>query len=80
MYEVRTALKYDYYASKDQWESARLIAYLIAQVNSKRSLKMEDIIQFPWEVEENGDTSITAEQIEQLRNQANKYITKYNGK
>ena len=34
---------------KDSWEQSRLIAYLIAQTNSKKRLKPSDIIKFPWE-------------------------------
>lgn len=36
---------------KDDWEQSRLIAYLIAQVNSKKRLSPENIIKFPWEEE-----------------------------
>lgn len=35
---------------KDEWEQTRMIAYTIAQVNSKKRLKPSDIITFPWEV------------------------------
>lgn len=36
---------------KDSWEQTRMISYLIAQTNSKKKLKPNDIISFPWEKE-----------------------------
>lgn len=70
-------MKYQYYSIKDGWEQARLIAYMVAQVNSKRTLKMDDILPFPWEKEEDETehvTSITKEEIEQLKAEAQEYL------
>lgn len=36
---------------KEAWEQARMISYIIAQVNSKKRLKPTDIIEFGWERE-----------------------------
>ena len=72
-YEINAAIKYSYYAYKDIWEANRLTALVIAQVNSKKRLKAEDIVQFPWE-EKSNDTKITREEIEQLRTEAQKFI------
>lgn len=70
-YELAAALKYQHYAVKDGWEQARLIAYIVAQVNSKNRLSIKDILEFPWEEdEEEKDTSITKEEIEALKAQA----------
>ena len=78
-YEVRSVLKYSYYAEKDTWEQARLIAYIIAQSNSRKHLKMEDIIKFYWEDEkEEHDTKISKEEIEQLKLQAQQYLKTQN--
>ena len=44
MYEAQVAIKYGYYAYKDIWEANRLTAYIMAQVNSKRRLKLSDIV------------------------------------
>jgi hypothetical protein len=30
MYEIKAVMDYEYYAHKDGWEQARLVAYLIA--------------------------------------------------
>lgn len=73
-YEVRAAMKYQYYAHKDEWESSRLIAYLIAQVNSRKKLSLNDIVKFYWEKdEEEEDISINKEDMERLKKEAEKY-------
>lgn len=78
-YELNAAMKYSYYAVKDDWEQARLIAYIVAQVNSKKTLKMQDIMKFHWEEEtEHGDTKITKEEIEMLKRQAEAYLKSQN--
>lgn len=75
MYEVQVAMKYGYYANKDVWEANRLTAYIMAQVNSKRKLKVADIVTFPWEdKEEASDTRISKEDIERLQKQAETYL------
>lgn len=79
-YEINAAMKYQYYSIKEGWEQARLIAYMVAQVNSKRTLKMEEILQFPWEKKdaENPNTSITKEEIEKLKAEASEYLKNKN--
>lgn len=37
------------YADRPSWEQTRLLAFILAQVNSKKSLEMTDIMSFPWE-------------------------------
>ena len=73
MYEVRAAMKYEYYATRDSWEQARLIAYLIAQVNSRNKLKITDIMKFYWETE-SADTSMSNVDLARLRAKAKQYI------
>ncbi|MCF0185738.1 MAG: hypothetical protein HUJ98_04515 [Bacteroidaceae bacterium] len=59
-YEIKALMKYDYYSYKDSWEQARLIAYLIAQTNSTKKLRLLDIIRFHWDTDEaTPDTSIS---------------------
>jgi len=78
-YEISAALKYQYYAVKDGWEQARLISFLIAQSNSRKRLKMEDILEFPWEKEiTKEDQNITKEEIERLKQEAENYIKNMN--
>lgn len=74
-YEINAALEYQHYSFKEDWEQTRLIAFMIAQVNSKKRLKMEDIIKFPWdnELHDSEDTKITKEDIERLNKMAEAY-------
>ena len=81
-YEISAALKYQYYAVKDGWVQARLISFLIAQSNSRKKLKMEDILEFPWEKNSNEPiedrTMISKEDIERLKQEAENYIKNMN--
>lgn len=73
MYEVSALMKYSYQKHKEEWEQARLISYLIAQTNSSKKLKMEDIIKFHWEKEhitEKNEMDISQEEIEMLSKKA----------
>lgn len=80
MYEVRTAFKYQYYSVKDSWEQARLITYMTAAVNSTKKLNVTDIMQFPWEEDDNKSDQmnyISNSDIKRLKKKAQQYI-KYN--
>lgn len=76
-FEIRAILKHEYYSHKDSWEQTRLIAWTIAQVNSKNKLKMSDIIDFAWEKEdmskEELKKSVSQEEITRLREQAREF-------
>lgn len=49
MYEVNALISNTWRRHKDEWEQARLISYIVAQCNSKKRMKMTDIVKFPWE-------------------------------
>lgn len=65
-------MDYEYFAYKDSWEQSRLVAYMIAQTNSTKELKVTDILKFHWEKEE-ADTSISNEDVARLREKAKQY-------
>lgn len=71
LYEARALLKYSDYSSRDSWEQSRLVAYLIAQVNSTKKLRPTDILKFKWDDEEH--IGISNDEIERLRNKAKTY-------
>lgn len=48
-YELSLICESLHLRTKDSWEQARLISYMVAQVNSKKRLKPTDIIKFAWE-------------------------------
>lgn len=69
-------MDYEYLAHKDSWEQSRLIAYMMAQCNSTKQLKITDIVKFYWE---NGDgdtdsTAISNEDVERLKEKAKQYF------
>lgn len=37
---------------RDEWEQTRRIVHAIVQVNSSKSLELEDVMKFPWDNEE----------------------------
>ena len=68
-------MKYSYYKNKEDWQRTRLLAYIQAQTNSTKKLKLEDIISFSWEKEENeelkkNDNEVTQEELEQMMREA----------
>lgn len=65
-------MDYDYLAYKDGWEQSRLVAYMIAQTNSIKRLKLTDILKFHWDDEE-AVTSISNEDVARLRDKAKQY-------
>ena len=77
-YEINSLFKYRHYVSKESWEQARLITYMTAQVNSKRHLKLTDIITFPWEKEDEEQTKVTDEDVKRLKAMAQDYLSKGN--
>ncbi len=65
-------MEYEYLSYKDSWEQSRLIAYMIAQTNSTKRLKLTDILKFQWE-KEDADTTISNEDMARLREKAKQY-------
>lgn len=62
------------YANKPEWEMTRLLMYVTAQVQSRKKLKMNEILSLPWDKDFNDKSSmpteITNEEKEALRRQA----------
>lgn len=79
MYEVRGLLKFQYYGAREDWEQTRLIAYMTAAVNSKKKLRLTDIMKFPWEEEtSDANTDISNSDVERLRKKAEQYLKNNN--
>lgn len=75
-YEISSLMEYGYYRNKDQWEQARLIAYVMAQVNSRKPIKPTDIIKFDWDGRQEKEDAqpITKEYIEMMQAKAQEMI------
>lgn len=73
IWELNDLIDYVPYCDRGEWEQARLISYIIAQVNSKKRLTQQDICKFPWEKEDEEfvvkekDIEISNEEIERLK-------------
>lgn len=78
MYEVQPLITFMHLKHRDSWEQSRMIAYIIAQVNSRKKLNPTDIIKFDWDNEKeiNKETRISNEDIERLRKKAKEYSLK----
>jgi len=72
------------YADRPSWEQNRLLAFILAQVNSKKHLEMTDIMSFPWDDNyEEKNTEMTNEDRDRLREKAKafeKLLKEQNGK
>ncbi len=72
-YELQIICESLHLRTKDSWEQSRLIAYLIAQTNSKKKLKPTDVIKFPWENDKSETQAtkqnkpLTLEDVEQIK-------------
>lgn len=64
--------------NREAWEQTRLLAFIIAQSNSTRTLKQTDILRFPWDEEEKKDTSVTDEEMQRLRAKAKEVESQLN--
>lgn len=58
---------------RNLWETARLNAYVVAQVNSRKHITQQDICKFKWEdkeafvKKEEADYEISTEDINRLK-------------
>lgn len=68
------------YADCASWEQTRWLMYVVAQVNSKKKLKLQDIMNFPWDRQQT-QTTISNEDIKRLKERAMKFEKDlFNGK
>ena len=59
--------------NRESWEQTRFLGYIIAQVNSSKTLKQTDILRFPWDetdTEDRKNTSVSDEDMKRLREMA----------
>jgi hypothetical protein len=78
VYEIRIALEGIEMKQRASWEQTRFLAYIIAQVNSRKRLKPTDILSFEWDKGEKGKTEINPEEIERIKKRQEEIIKAYN--
>ena len=69
IYEAELYLEHSYLSSKENWEQTRLQLLVSAQANSKKRLKLQDILKFPWDGK-GGKNAIEKKDIERLEAKA----------
>lgn len=70
LYEFTNVIEYDNFIS---WQQTRLLMYIVAQVNSRKKLKLKDICTLPWEKEleeEEHNIEMSNEDRDRLRKMA----------
>lgn len=66
-YELEALMENLYLVDKSPWEMTRTLAYIIAQVNSKKKLSPEKILRLPWDSESSSDhTRLTDAEVARL--------------
>lgn len=73
LWEIPTLLKHIDLTFKTSWEQTRIVAYIIAQSNSTKTLKASDILKFPWDSKEEIKKS-TPEDREELKRKMNETL------
>lgn len=69
-YELSIICESLHLRTKDSWEQARMISYLIAQSNSTKKLKPTDIIKFAWENEKHTEvqsSTLTLNDVDRIK-------------
>ena len=69
IYEAELYLEHSYLSSKENWEQTRLQLLVSAQANSKKRLKLQDILKFPWDGKKE-KIAIDKKDIERLESKA----------
>lgn len=69
LWEINDIIQLLPYLDRNLWETSRLNAYVTAQVNSRKTLKQNDICKFKWEESEE-NIEISNEDIERLKQKA----------
>lgn len=78
LYEVDIILEHLAYKERNSWEQTRLLLYAMLQQCSKKQLKIEDILKFPWDEKKSSASDISAEDVERLMKKAEQFIKSKN--
>ena len=79
IWEINNIIENLPFVDRNLWETARLNAYVVAQVNSKRKITQQDICKFKWEdktafvKKEETNYEISTEDINRLKKLSTKF-------
>lgn len=68
--------------NRDAWEQTRILAYIIAQVNSTKQLDISNVLPLPWDndkIETKQHDTVSDDDIKRLRAMAKKIEQQQNG-
>lgn len=71
-YEVNDLLDNIEYSDRHTWEQTRLLMYQNIQMNTKKRINLKDVLRFKWDIQEEENKNITSEDIDRLKERANK--------
>lgn len=77
-WEIQELYQLIQFSDVNDWERTRWLLYAIVQVNSKKKIKMEEILKLPWDEGYKSiklDKEISNEQIAKLKEKS-QYILK----
>ena len=75
-YELNTIIQNIPYLNRNEKEVDRYQIYVSVQANSKKRLKIEEIMKLPWDDENKTVTRINKEERQQLRDRADELSKK----
>lgn len=64
LYEIVPLIENSHLKTKDNWEQARMVSFIIAQSNSSKQLSLDNFIKFPWEKE---DETVDIDEIDNIK-------------
>lgn len=70
-FEAAAILQNSDMATRDAWERTRVLAYVMAQSNSSKTLSPADVLPLPWDASDGADNiqTMTQEDYDRLRQQ-----------
>lgn len=74
-YEIHDLYNMLKYSDLPYWEMTRWLLYAIVQVNSKRKIKVEDVLKLPWDNDyKEHDKNISNNDIEKLKKKSQEIL------
>lgn len=74
-YEIHDLYNMLQYTDLGKWEMTRWLLYAIIQVNSKKKIKIEDVLKFPWDKDYiKLDKNISDNDIERLKKKSQEIL------
>lgn len=76
-YEIKAIMDNGYLKYREKWEMTRMLAYVTAQSQSTKKLKVTDIVSFPWDKQQEKtekEVVIDKQRIKRIKEMAKEMI------